>query len=110
MASNNGVPATMVIGGKTFNLAGLINESVLDLQMANVFKVLRKLNSLIETQASQIQALQTKVLEIDPEMLVSELKTQIEREMHFMASHFDLFVQYHGKYEQMTDDISLSFY
>ena len=56
----------MVIGGKTFNLAGLINESVLDLQMANVFKVLRKLNSLIETQASQIQALQTKVLEIDP--------------------------------------------
>ena len=66
MASNNGVPATMVIGGKTFNLAGLINESVLDLQMANVFKVLRKLNSLIETQASQIQALQTKVLEIDP--------------------------------------------
>ena len=51
-----------------------------------------------------------KVLEIDPEMLVSELKTQIEREMHFLASHFDLFVQYHGKYEQMTDDISLSFY
>lgn len=33
-----------------------------------------------------------KVMEIDPEMLVSELKTQIEREMHFMASHFDLFV------------------
>lgn len=49
-------------------------------------------------------------MEIDPEMLVSELKTQIEREMHFMASHFDLFVQYHGKYEQMTDDCSLSFY
>ena len=51
----------MVIGGKTFNLAGLISESVLDLQMANVFKVLKKLNSLIETQTGQIQALQTKV-------------------------------------------------
>jgi hypothetical protein len=56
-----GVPSTMVVGGKTFNLAGLINESVLDLQMANVFKVLKKLSSLIDTQAGQIQALQTKV-------------------------------------------------
>jgi len=62
MATRDGAPrATMVIGGKTFNLAGLISESVLDLQMANVFKVLKKLNSLIETQAGQIQALQTKV-------------------------------------------------
>ena len=52
----------MAIGGKTFNLAGLISESVLDQQMANVFKVLKKLSSLIETQASQIQALQKKVL------------------------------------------------
>ena len=66
MATKDGVPATMAIGGKTFNLAGLISESVLDQQMANVFKVLKKLSSLIETQASQIQALQTKVLEIDP--------------------------------------------
>lgn len=56
-----GVPSTMVVGAKTFNLAGLINESVLDLQMANVFKVLKKLSSLIDTQAGQIQALQTKV-------------------------------------------------
>jgi len=66
MATKDGLPATMAIGGKTFNLAGLISESVLDQQMANVFKVLKKLSSLIETQASQIQALQTKVLEIDP--------------------------------------------
>jgi hypothetical protein len=62
MATKDGVPATMAIGGKTFNLAGLISESVLDQQMANVFKVLKKLSSLIETQASQIQALQKKVL------------------------------------------------
>jgi len=59
--SKEGLPATMVVGGKTFNLAGLINESVLDLQMANVFKVLKKLSSLIDTQTGQIQALQTKV-------------------------------------------------
>ena len=51
-----------------------------------------------------------KVMEVDPEMLVSELKAQVERELHFMASHFELFVHYHGKYEQMTDDCSLSFY
>lgn len=51
----------MVVGGKTFNLSALISESVLDTQMANVFKVLKKLSSLIETQATQIQALQTKV-------------------------------------------------
>jgi predicted nucleic acid-binding Zn-ribbon protein len=62
MASQGGgVPSTMVVGGKTFNLSALISESVLDTQMANVFKVLKKLSSLIETQATQIQALQTKV-------------------------------------------------
>lgn len=51
-----------------------------------------------------------KVLEVDPEILVSELKIQIERELHFLASHLELFVHYHGKFEQMTDDCSLSFY
>ena len=51
-----------------------------------------------------------KVMEIDPEMLVSELKAQIERELQFMASHFDLFVLFHGQYSLMTEDCSLSFY
>ena len=56
----------VVIGGKSFQLAGLVDETALDTQMANVFKVLTKLNSLGETQAGQIAALQSKVLEIDP--------------------------------------------
>jgi len=51
-----------------------------------------------------------KPLEVDPEMLVSELKLQIERELQIMAGHQDLFVQFHGKFEQMMDDCSLSFY
>ena len=56
----------VVIGGKSFHLAGLVDETALDTQIANVFKVLTKLNSLGETQAGQIAALQSKVLEIDP--------------------------------------------
>ena len=51
----------MVVGGKTFNLSNLINESVLDIQLAGVFKVLKKLSTRIETQATQITSLQTKV-------------------------------------------------
>ena len=60
MASKD-VPETMVVGGKTFNLSNLINESVLDIQLAGVFKVLKKLSTRIETQATQITSLQTKV-------------------------------------------------
>jgi hypothetical protein len=55
------VPETMVVGGKTFNLSNLINESVLDIQLAGVFKVLKKISTRIETEATQITSLQTKV-------------------------------------------------
>ena len=51
----------VVIGGKSFHLAGLVDETALDTQMANVFKVLTKLNSLGETQAGQIAALQSEI-------------------------------------------------
>ncbi|KAJ1488765.1 hypothetical protein T484DRAFT_1782364, partial [Baffinella frigidus] len=55
----------MVVGGKTFSLQGMINESVLDQQLASVYKILVLHSQTLDAQKSQIETLNRKVLEID---------------------------------------------
>lgn len=65
MESRKTIPNSMVVCGKTFNLASLVNEGTLALQLGNVFNVLKHQASKMEQQNLQIEAIQKKLLEID---------------------------------------------
>ena len=53
---------------------------------------------------------QSLPLDINPESLVSELKQQITNHIKIPANHQELYVYMYGKFEQMMDECSISFY
>jgi len=53
---------------------------------------------------------QSLPLDVNPECLVGELKTKINSYIQIPASHQELYIFMYGKFEQMGDECSLSFY
>ena len=49
-------------------------------------------------------------LDINQECLVSELKTMINSHLKIPPNHQELYIMLYGKYVQMQDECSLSFY